>query len=76
MRSTNALHKVKCFLFGLAAAGVPLAVTASCDSGSLAIFGYDNDDDYFEVIVEDDCYFYDCYDDEFYYEGEVIIDEY
>ncbi len=77
MRLNVAMKKFKYFLFGLAAAGVPLAVTASCDSGTFEFFGYynDNDGDYFEVVVEEDCFFYDCYGDEFIYEEDVLIIE-
>ncbi len=78
----NLLKRAKVLLIGLAVAGIPLAMTASCDpvSRTLDVFRYDDDHDHgiLDIFFDDDDYYHDeyyyddCYYDDCYYE-EIVI---
>lgn len=75
-------RKATKLIVSMAVAGIPLAMSASCDpySGSLSVYRYDNHNDgWFGNILDDwfgyECDYWDgCYTNDYYYDEIVIWD--
>lgn len=66
MRARKTGTRMKAGFVALALAGMPLAVTASCDPlrGTLDVFRFDDHHDDFgflDLFFIDDCFFHDCF---------------